>query len=89
MLHETNIPATSIVLNRNYKPLGDNSRTGENWVDYDTAIAGHVILTTNQIRTFTYHDRERSLFDDGNPPWFGRKEATSYLSRLRILAGLL
>ena len=89
VLHKTELSDTQILLNRNYKPLGNNSRTGENWVNYEQTSAGHVKLTAPQIASVASAGRERSLFGDGNPPWFGRHEASAYLERLRALRGLL
>ncbi len=88
-IHETSLPDTQILVNRNYKPLGNNSRTGDNWVNYESTTNGHVKLTPQQIASIVSTGRKRSLFGDENPPWFGRREASAYLVRLKALRKLL
>jgi hypothetical protein len=88
-IHDTDLSNTQILLNRNYKPLGNNSRTGEGWVDYKLATNSHVQLTLQQIASTVSEGCTRGLFNDGNPPWRGRKEATVYLERLLKFRELL
>ena len=89
VVHETELPGTQILVNRNYKPLGNSSRTGAGWVKYEECRNMHVKLTSEQIRSFAGPGRERALFGDGDPPWAGRKEAKAYLERLKKLSALV
>ena len=89
MVHETTLSKTQILVNRNYKPLGNSSRTGDNWVNYESATNGHIQLTPEQIKAVVSTGRERGLFGDENPPWFGRREASAYLERLKALRNFL
>jgi hypothetical protein len=88
-IHDTDLPDTQVLLNRNYKPLGNNSRTGEGWVDYNLATNFHVQLSPQQIASSVSQGCTRGLFNDGNPPWRGRKDATAYLERLLKFRELL
>jgi hypothetical protein len=89
IVHETSLRETQILVNRNYKPLGNSSRTGENWVNYELATNGHVQLTSEQMKVIVSTGRERGLFGDENPPWFGRRDASAYLERLKALRNFL
>lgn len=89
VIHETSLTDTHILVNRNYKPLGSNSRAHENYVKYEEYQAGHLRLSNEKIATVTSPGRERGLFGDENPPWRGRKEAKEYLARLKRLYELL
>lgn len=89
VVHETSLTDTQILVNRNYKPLGSNSRAHQNDVNYEEHDVGHIHLSNEQIATVTSPGRERGLFGDGNPPWRGRKEAKEYLARLKRLYELL
>ncbi len=88
-VHETSVDGVQILVNRNYKPLGNSAKTAENWVDYEQATNMHVRLTPEEVRSVVSPGRESGLFGDGNPPWHGRKEATEYLERLRKLRTLI
>ena len=89
IVHETDLPETQILVNRNYKPLGDNARTGERWVKYEDFKNLHVRLSAAEIKSVVSDGRERGLFGDGNPPWAGRREAQAYLERLKRLHSIL
>ena len=84
-IHQTELPDTQILVNRNYKPLGNNSKTGDDWVVYEDAKNGHVKLTAPQIALVVSPGCVRSLFEDGNTPWSGRRAASAYLERLKAL----
>lgn len=88
-IHETELLDTQILVNRNYKPLGNNSNTGEDWVVYEEATNGHVRLTASQIAAVVSPGCVRSLFGDGNTPWSGRQAASAYLERLKALRRLI
>ena len=88
-IHETEIQGTQILVNRNYKPLGSNARTAEDWVKYEDVKNMHVSLTEEQIASIVSSGRRRGLFGDENAPWFGRREAEAYLERLQKLVSLL
>lgn len=89
IIHETKIQGTSIIVNRNYKPLGSNSRALENWVNYEAHVNGHVQLTDAEIASVVSPGHKRGLFGDENPPWRGRKEAQGYLVRLEKLQSII
>lgn len=89
VIHETALPGTQLLVNRNYKPLGNNSRTGENWVNYESATNGHSKLTPAQVASVVGPLHEWGLFGDGNPPWAGKREAAAYFERLKTLCGFL
>ena len=84
----TSLPGTRILLNRNYKPVGSNIVPGGKIVDYDDYPNLHVRLHKVQIQRLC-SPRESALFDDGNPPWRGRKEAKAYLIKLQYLEEIL
>lgn len=88
-VHETSIPGTQILVNRNYKPLGSNIGTGAEYLRYEDFSNLHVQLTNNQIATVANHGKGVYLFGDENPPWSGRSAAKAYMKRLVILHGLL
>jgi hypothetical protein len=88
-IHETSLVGVQILVNRNYKPLGNSSKTAEDWVNYEEATNMHVQLSAAQIHSLVSPGRESGLFGDGNPPWHGRKEASAYLERLKKLRALL
>ena len=89
IIHDTAVPGTQLLVNRNYKPVGNNSGTGENWVNYELATNGHTKLTPAQIASVVSPPHKRGLFGDGNQPWADRREAMAYLGRLKLLYGLL
>lgn len=89
VIHETALPGTQILVNRNYKPLGNNSRAHRNQVNYEQHLVGHVRLTPEQIASVVSPGRQRGLFGDENPPWSGKKAALTYLARLERLRELL
>ena len=85
IIHETAIPDTYILVNRNYKPLGSNQPTGGDHATYEDFANLHVRLTPEQIASVVSPGYSHGLFGDGNPPWSGRKAANAYLARLRVL----
>ena len=89
VVHETKDPQVQILLNRNYKPLGNSSRTAEDWVDYETCTNMHVRFSDMEISEVCAPERDRSLFGDGNPPWDGKRFATAYRKRLQKLRDLV
>ncbi len=82
VIHKTSQEGVQILVNRNYKPLGNSSRTTEDWVNYDTCIHMHVHLTDTQINEVNVPNIDSSLFGDGNPPWNGKRESNAYMKRL-------
>ena len=82
VIHETKSPDIQILVNRNYKPLGNSSRTAEDWVDYELFTNVHVHLSPAQVHAICAPDRDRSLFGDGAPPWSGKRAANAYLKKL-------
>ena len=85
IIHETAIPNTYILVNRNYKPLGSSQPTGGDHAIYEEFTNLHVRLTPDQIASVASPGHMHGLFGDGNPPWSGRKAANAYLARLRVL----
>lgn len=88
-IHGTPIPGTQILVNRNYKPLGNNIETGGEHSKYEDFINLHVRLTNNQIAAVADRGQSSYLFGDENPPWCSRAAAKAYLKRLVLLRGLL
>lgn len=84
-IHSTKIFGTQILVNRNYKPLGNSSETGENWVEYERIENMHVQLSPSEILEVTGQRGEGYLFGDENRPWDQRKFALDYLSKLERL----
>ena len=79
----------SILVNRHYKPVG---MTTGNWVAYEEYQHLHLSLDDSQRLLITGSSRSSSrgyLFDNGNPPWNGRRCAKAYLNRLHILRSFL
>ncbi len=77
----------SILLNRNYKPVGQTSR---DWVDYSEFQHLYVHVTNDLRKTYTAKGAGIGfLFNDGCPPWNSRARATAYLKRLRVLGSVL
>lgn len=89
IIHGTAIPGTYILVNRNYKPLGSNKPTGGDHAIYEEFMNLHVRLTPEQIASVASAGHSHGLFGDSNSPWSGRKAANAYLSRLRVLHGVL
>jgi hypothetical protein len=85
LIHETTIPETYILVNRNYKPLGSNQPAGGDWAKYEDFTNLHIRLTPAQIASVVSPGYSHGLFGDGNPPWSGRKAAQAYLVRLQRL----
>jgi hypothetical protein len=81
-IHETKNPDTQILVNRNYKPLGNSSLRAEVWVDYELFTNFHIHLSAEQVQTICAPDGDRSLFGDGVPPWSGKRSANAYLNKL-------
>jgi hypothetical protein len=81
-IKNTELPGVQILVNRQYKPLGSSAVFG--WAIYEHYPNLHVRLTPSEIRRVCL-PWDGYLFDDGCPPWRGRKEAQAYLTRLRWL----
>src|SRR5882724_2711012 len=79
MAHETHLPGTQILVNRNYKPLGNNARPDEGWADYEQQLNLHVRLSPVQIAEVASPLKALALFSDKDAPWQGREEAAAYL----------
>lgn len=89
VIHETSIPKTQILVNRNYKPVGSTQRGIKEWAKYEDFKNLHVRLAPEQILSVASPDRDSVLFGDGNPPWKGRAAAKEYLQRLQTLLRIL
>jgi len=78
-----------IVLNREYKPLGFNSREHFNYEDYpiSSKIKG---LTATTIKKLAWNGVMRDgfifLYNDASIPTKSKANMTKYLERLEILA---
>jgi hypothetical protein len=88
-IHETSIPGTQVLVNRNYKPLGSNIETGGEHLRYEDFTNLHVHLTKGQVASVANRGEEVYLFGDENSPWNSRAAAKAYLKRLVMLRGLL
>lgn len=71
-----------ILLNRNYKPLGDPSKTGEDWKNYEDFKNLQVEITDEQMMEIGPLGKDFYIFDDGSSPWLSREKAEQYLNRL-------
>ena len=84
-IQNTDLPGVQILVNRQYKPLGSTVAlrcTDENvWAIYEHYPHLHVRLTPAEIHRICL-PWDGYLFNDGCPPWRGRKEATEHLTRL-------
>ncbi len=89
VIHSTNDPSVQILVNRNYKPLGNSSRTGEDWVNYDVCTNMHLRLSSTEITSVSVFKGDQYLFDDSAPPWSGRSQAEAYRIRLQELRKLV
>jgi hypothetical protein len=88
-IHETSLPNTHILVNRNYKPLGSNIEAGSKYVIYEDFNNLHVHLTQSQIVEVANRHQDNWLFGDENPPWRDRTAAKTYIKRLKLLLALL
>jgi hypothetical protein len=86
VIHDTGLAGTQILVNRDYKPLGNSSR---DWVNYDAYPNLHIRLTASQIKAVVKPPHERGIFGDASTPWRGRTEALLYLERLELLTSYL
>jgi hypothetical protein len=86
VIHFTDIPGTQILVNRQYKPVGSNLVYP--WVRYEDYANLHTQLTPAQIAAIC-SPLPTALFDDGNPPWKGRREAREYMKKLELLSSFL
>lgn len=78
---------TRILLNRRYKPVGQVS---DDWVKYEQFTHLHLQLGNEGLVAFAHRGSDPGyLFNDGCPPWWSRRDAESYLKRLRILRAAL
>jgi hypothetical protein len=78
---------TRILLNRYYKPVGYGVNEFVRYADFANL---HVRLGFEQLKLFSNHGRATGyMFDDGNPPWSSRANATAYLGRLQRLCRVL
>lgn len=88
-VHSLSFKEAKILLNRNYKPLGNPSKTGKNWVDYEKFNNMHIKLTAEQIFSIVPFESEVRFFGDNNSPWISRVHASNYIVRLEKLFMLL
>jgi len=88
-IHDSGLPNTQILVNREYKPLGSNLSAGLAWTRYEEFPNLHVRLSARQIDQVRLVPYPSSLFGDGSAPWLGRYEAKAYLQRLIRLLEIL
>ena len=81
-IHQTKNSDTQILVNRNYKPLGNSSLRTEVWVDYELFTNVHIHLSAGQVQAICAPDGDRSFFGDGAPPWSSKRSANAYLNKL-------
>lgn len=89
VIHDTSIPDTQILVNREYKPVGSSIPRSGAYLSYEEFTTLHVKLTAQQIQKVVSPPHERGLFDDANPPWRKKADARAYLQRLHALYALL
>jgi hypothetical protein len=76
-----------VLVNRRYKPVGTVS---DEWVNYEDF--GHLAteLSISQLKQIAHKETsEGYLFNDGCAPWYFRKDAEAYLTRLLKLQAFL
>lgn len=72
-----------LFLNRHYKPVG---YTGNDWVKYEEFSDLLTRFQSDNLGKFTAQGSSHGyLFNDGCTPWNSRKDAITYLERLKIL----
>lgn len=77
----------SILVNRHYKPVGT---TASEWVNYANFRHLHLAHRGLRIDQFAHAGSSPGyLFNDGCPPWHGRKVAKAYLMRLHTLKSVM
>lgn len=81
---------TYVVLNREYKPVGFNTRDWINYSDYPVGV--RLRLTPKRIDELSVDDNDDGsnvyLYDDSTNPIRSKKNMDAYLEKLRILAKL-
>jgi hypothetical protein len=88
-IQETALPATYILVNRSYKPLGSNLPAGNRGVNYEDFQALHVCLTPEEVASVVSPGSSHGLYRSINSPWIGKRAAEDYLIRLELLYQLL
>ena len=88
-LHETEDEKKWIVVNREYKPVGNNRPDDQ--VSYQDFHAGHFEISIADAEAVSepHHLSSHALYGDGIAPWHSRTAATAYLGRLRKLLTIL
>jgi hypothetical protein len=89
VIHETSISGTQILVNRNYKPLGNSAGAHSKYVSYESMANLHVRFSEAEIAKVSTPGRDSCLFGDANPPWAGKREALAYMVRLSTLREIL
>jgi len=93
-LHSMERTDRLILLNRDYKPLGA-TLPADYWCDYGLFPWLHLAPNSHAARVFMAHAQPHKnrvnwegtnyyLFDDGCPPWRGRKHAERLLEALKL-----
>jgi hypothetical protein len=82
-LHSVPGQDARILCNRNYKPVG-TPREDNAWADYTQHSDLWIWIRDEQLEDAT-NDTGKWLFDDGNAPWAGKREAETYLALLKAL----
>lgn len=75
-----------ILINREYKPLGQISR---DWAEYEQYTSLHLMLTEEQLWGISMGSGLGYLYNDSTHPWSSRKNAERYLSKLKQLQAML
>jgi hypothetical protein len=89
VIHTTNSLTQRILVNREYKPLGNPGTNASHWVKYEDWNSMHVSLSLDQIASVVSQGLEHGLYADGNQPWSSRRDAEAYLRRIELLATYL
>ena len=89
VIHDMDLSATQILVNRQYKPVGSTVPASGPDVKYEEFTNLHVRLSPSQIEAVVSPPHARGLFGDANSPWRRKSYAREYLERLNKLYGLL
>ena len=71
-IQETALPATYILVNRNYKPLGSNQRAGDR-LKYEDFHPLHMRLTPDQVASVVIPECPHALYRNIDSLWMGKR----------------
>lgn len=88
-LHLAGIDGKWLLVNRYYKPVGNNRP--KEFVDYGAVTRQHFEISESQAALVSHpgYVRTQGLYGDGSTPWSSRSDAMAYLARLKLLLNVL